>query len=494
VLPGCDRCAGRRRPSVRRSSRCRRASRPRGSWARCWSGGRPGACSPTAGAEPCCCSSSTTSKRARIRTGTHEAAARLAAAEQGTPRARGPAAGPDHTSVRRINALLEQADAIECRPVEDDEHQARGTDIRLLELPRPSTDALARAETLLERWTREREPGWLAAVEAYRAKARRFDDVDAEDGRESAPPCGVSPKEKLVDRDLSASARPRAGQADNRNGAGEETEFETFAWPRSAATAEQAVTQIEAFEGDEKHPIPELRLLRIAIWTLYHGTAQIAAVTPRVLTPLGGLSPAQIRRFERDAHAWRRLQHLAPGDGPDLTLGALLLRLASRIRRGCEFPDAWLTARERTSAITPCVLPVITRRFHALVADLCAEARRRRQPRRAAATTSWPAWLALDDHGRPRVDGPHGRYLATHRLPTDGELAGLEIRHTLRAAALAGFGHIPDHVELRAEDGGYALIPLRRPGADRAHDPDRGPRRSWVRRGAWPSCARGRRG
>ena len=107
-----------------------------------------------------------------IRTGTHEAAARLAAAEQASPDAGGPAdGGPDHTSVRRINALLEQAGAIECRLVEDDEHQARGTDIRLLELPRPSPEALARAEATLERWTRERGDGWLAGVDAYRAKA-----------------------------------------------------------------------------------------------------------------------------------------------------------------------------------------------------------------------------------------------------------------------------------------------------------------------------------
>ena len=227
--------------------------------------------------------------------------------------------------------------------------------------------------------------------------------------------------------------------------------------------------------GNEEHPIPELRLLRIAIWTRYHGAAQLAAVTPRVLTPLGGLSPAHVQRLERDARAWRRLQHLARGDGPDLTLGALLLRLAACVRGGCEFPDAWLTARERTSAIEPRVLPVIARRLHALVADLRTEHQRRRQLRRAAAATSWPAWLAPGDDGRPRAAGPHGRYLAAHWLPTDRELDGLETRHTLRAATLAAFGHIPDHVELRAEDGSYALIPLRRPGADRAHDPDRGP-------------------
>ena len=150
-------------------------------------------------------------------------------------------------------------------------------------------------------------------------------------------------------------------------------------------------------------------------------------------------------------------------------------------------PTRWLTARERTSAIEPRVLPVIARRLHALVADLRTEHQRRRQLRRAAAATSWPAWLAPGDDGRPRAAGPHGRYLAAHWLPTDRELHGLETRHTLRAATLAAFGHIPDHVELRAEDGSYALIPVRRPGADRAHDPDRGPRRPWVRRGAWPS-------
>jgi hypothetical protein len=425
-----------------------------------------------------------------IRTGTHETAARLAAAEQPTQDAGRPAAGgPDHTSVRRINALLEEAGAIECHLVEDDEHQARATDIRLLELPKPSPEALARAEALLERWTRERGAGWLAAVEAYRAKARRFDDVDAQDGREGAPPCGVSPEEKPVGPNLSASARTRVWRADNGNGSGEETGFETFAWPRSAAAAEQAVTQIEAFVGDDAHPIPELRLLRIAIWTRHHGAAQLAAVMPRVLTPLGGLSPAQLRRLERDARAWRRLQHLAPGDGPDLTLGALLLRLAACIRGGSEFPDAWLTPRERCGQIEPRVLRVVAGRFHALVADLHTEARRRRQLRRAAAATNWPAWLARGADGRPRAAGPHGRYLAAHWLPTDRELAGLEIRLTLRAATLAAFGHIPDHVELRAEDGGYALIPLRRPGADRAHNPDRGPRRPWIRRGPWPSRA-----
>jgi hypothetical protein len=426
-----------------------------------------------------------------IRTGTHEAAARLAAAEQATPEAGGLADGrPDHTSVRRINALLEQAGAIECRLVEDDQHQARGTDIRLLELPGPSPEALARAEATLERWTRERNAGWLASVEAYRAKARRFDHADGKLGGEGAPPCGVSPEEKPVGPNLSASARARAKQADNGNCAGEKTRFETVAWPRSATAAEQAATQIEAFVGDDQQPIPELRLLRIAIWTRYHGASQLAPVTPRVLTPLGGLSPAQLHRLERDAHAWRRLQHLAPRDGPRLTVGALLLRLASCIRGGCEFPDAWLTPRERCDRIEPRVLAVIARRFHALVADLHTAARRRRQLRRAAAATNWPAWLALDDHGRPRAVGPHGRYLATQWLPSDRELGGLEIRHTLRAATLAAFGHIPDHVELRAEDGGYALIPLRRPGADRAHDPDRGPRRPWARRGTWPSRAR----
>jgi hypothetical protein len=428
-----------------------------------------------------------------IRTGTHEAAARLAGAEQATPDAVRPAdhGPPDHTSVRRSNALLAQAGAIESRLVEDDEHQARGTDIRLLALPKPSAEALARAEAMLERWTRERGAGWLAALEAYQAKARRFDDVDADDGREGAPPCGVSPEEKPVGPDLSASARARATHADNDNGAGEQTGCETVAWPPSATAAQQAVTQIEAFTGDDEHPIPRLRLLRIAIWTRYHGAAQLAAVTPRVLTPLGGLSPAQLQRFERDARAWRRLQHLAPGDGPDLTLGALLLRLGSCIGGGgCEFPDAWLTPRERRDRIEPRVLPVIARRFHALVADLRTEARRRRQLRRAATAANWPAWLAPGADGRPRADGPHGRYLAAHWLPTDRELAGLETRHTLRAATLAAFGHIPNHVELRAEDGGYALIPLRRPGANRAHNPDRGPRRPWIRRGPWPSRAR----
>jgi hypothetical protein len=156
-------------------------------------------------------------------------------------------------------------------------------------------------------------------------------------------------------------------------------------------------------------------------------------------------------------------------------------------------PDAWLTARERSSAIEPRVLPVIARRFHALVADLRSQARRRRQLRRAAAATSWPAWVALAQDGRPRAAGPDGRYLAALWLPTDRELDGLEIRHTLRAATLAAFGHIPNHVELRAEDGSYALIPLRRAGADRAHDPDRGPRRGWVRRSSWPSRARSQR-
>jgi hypothetical protein len=426
-----------------------------------------------------------------IRTGTHEAAARLAAAEQPSPDTGGPAAGgPDHTSVRRINALLEEAGAIECHLVEDDECQARGTDIRLLELQRPSPGALARAETLLERWTRERDGDWLAGVEAYRAKARRFDDIDALPGGEGAPPYGVSPEEKPVDPDLNAGARTRVWRPDDGNGVGEETGREPFAWPRSAAAAEQAVTLIEAFVGDEAHPIPELRLLRIAIWTRCHGATQIAAVTPRLVTPLGGLPHAQLRRLERDARAWRRLQHLAPGDGPELTLGALLLRLAACICDGHDFPGAWLTPRERSGQIEPRVLPVIARRLHALLADLRTEARRRRERRRAATAASHPPWLALDDAGRPRSDGPHGRYLAAHWLPTDRELDSLQTRHTLRAATLAAFGHVPSHVELRAEDGGYALIPLRRPGADRAHDPDRGPRRPWVRRGTWPSRAR----
>ena len=431
-----------------------------------------------------------------VRVGTHELAVRLAAIE-------GKGARPDHTSARRILHLLQDVGAVALTVVEDDQGQARATDVQLLGLCEPSVAALAWARARLTKWTREKNRRWLAPLKLLNARrAAGQAPARAPHSFESAPPPfgGAATRhpedgtphnfERLVEQRPSARAhapaRPQSAPPRSKRSADPRIERGTqvLAGPVSPDLAARLLR--DAVEVDAGH-LPPLVVLRAAL-AVHLGGADGAR-----WVPLGGLSDKHAERLERDALKWMRWREHATPELRDLTAVGVLMRLASQVAatHDGEPPRDWLTTRERTGATpAPSLLTVLARRFRVVLADASAEHRRHRElHRHDAQSVRWPAWLVLDADGLPTITGPFGRYLAVEVLPSDAELASVETRQALRAAFVARGATAPTHAELRAADGSYAIVPItRRPLArpdDYIHD-GRGTGRVWTRRGAWP--------